>query len=238
MVAPETGAVYVGELDRNETRRFLAADSAAYATTGHLLFVRQGTLFAQAFDPVRMTLTGNPSSVAADVVFGTLITRVSAFASVDGLVAYRSSAQNIVQNIAWFDRSGKQIKRIDAADRLRALSISPDGRRVALARELNVGTADIWLLEIGRNLVTKFTFAPANGANPNWSPDGSRIVFGSNRGGRSDLYLESTAGGMGEACCYYDCRLTDRKMWSSSAVSASRFAHRRRYRRSKPFPLR
>src|SRR5262245_60822972 len=44
--------VRVGQLDGSETKRVLDADaSAVFVPPGYLLFPRQGTLFAQAFDP-------------------------------------------------------------------------------------------------------------------------------------------------------------------------------------------
>ena len=186
----EEQGVHIGELGGKESRRLIAAvGGAVYTSGGYLLFVRQGTLFAQSFDPSRMTLTGNPSAIAADLAHAAVITRISAFAAAAGLVAYRSSGEDLVQSLAWFDRSGKEIKRIDAADRTRSLSISPGGRLVALSREVNVGSADIWLLDIVRDLVTKFTFG-SGGAAPTWSPDGKTVIF--SRTGT--LYLKSASG--------------------------------------------
>ncbi len=40
----------------------------------------------------------------------------------------------------------------------------------------------------------RFTFDPDFDANPIWSPDGSRIVWGSNRKGRYDLYQKLSSG--------------------------------------------
>ena len=62
---PESRGIYIGDLQGSRTRRLLDADSAAvYATPGRLLFVRQGTLFAQDFDAARLELRGNASPVA------------------------------------------------------------------------------------------------------------------------------------------------------------------------------
>ena len=53
-------------------RRLLDADSAAvYATPGQLLFVRQGTLFAQDFDAARLELRGNASPMAERIALDT-----------------------------------------------------------------------------------------------------------------------------------------------------------------------
>src|SRR5262249_8815213 len=58
---PESRGMYLGSLDSKETKRLLGTDtSAVYAPPGYLLFRREGTLLAQAFDPQRLELTGEP----------------------------------------------------------------------------------------------------------------------------------------------------------------------------------
>ena len=54
------------------------------------------------------------------------------------------------------------------------------------------GNGDIWLLDATRT--TRFTFDPSLDRFPIWSPDGSRIVFDSNRKGHRDLYLKPSNG--------------------------------------------
>src|SRR5678816_965928 len=65
---PQVRGVHVARLDGSESKRLLDADAAAvYATSGHLLFVRQGDLFAQPFDATRLTLAGAPFRVAGGI---------------------------------------------------------------------------------------------------------------------------------------------------------------------------
>ncbi len=73
----------------------------------------------------------------------------------------------------------------------RAPRISPDGRRVAVYRTVQ-GNTDIWLLDGAR--MSRFTFDAALDRVPIWSPDGSRIVFDSNRKGPRDLYQKPSSG--------------------------------------------
>jgi Tol biopolymer transport system component len=56
------------------------------------------------------------------------------------------------------------------------------------------GNTDIWLVDIARGVRTRLTFDPAVDTSPVWSPDGSRIVFTSNRGGTFDLYVKRADG--------------------------------------------
>ena len=53
------------------------------------------------------------------------------------------------------------------------------------------GNGDIWLLDGTRT--SRFTFDAAVDQYPIWSPDGSRIVFDSNRKGHRDLYQKPSS---------------------------------------------
>lgn len=75
------------------------------------------------------------------------------------------------------------------------LALSPDGTRATVFRAEQ--QFDIWLYEFARGTNTRFTFSPSTDRYPVWSPDGTRIVFASNRFGHNDLYQKS-ANGTGE----------------------------------------
>jgi len=188
--------VYVSELGSAESRRLLDADPGAkYASSGHLLFLRRGTLFAQDFDPVRLELTGNPIPMAEQVSSNGQGSGVSVSGA--GSIAYRTSSANAQRQFVWLDRSGKELSRVgdSVSTTLSSPSLSLDGQRVALYRALD-GNTDVWLFETRRGVLSRFTSDVADDTSPVWSPDGDRIVFNSNRKGIHDLYQKSaTAGG-------------------------------------------
>jgi dipeptidyl aminopeptidase/acylaminoacyl peptidase len=193
--------VYVSRLNGNETRRLLDADAAAaYTAPGQLLFVHQGNLFSQDFDAVRLTLTGDPILMVEQVAqYGAGFGYVAAIAtSGTGRILYRAGAAGGRRQFAWFDRSGKEIEKVGEPDSTYGPSLSPDGRRLAVSRTVN-GNTDIWLFELERRLLSRFTFDPSIDSYPIWSPDGGRIVFQTNRNGTSDLFQKSlTSVGSGE----------------------------------------
>jgi serine/threonine protein kinase len=183
--SPEARGVHLGQLDGLETKRLFDADAPAVYTTGHLIFIREGKLLAQAFDPDRLELKGDPFPIAEHVARGTGVS-----ASDAGVIAYRTpSADSGQRQLVRVDRSGREIERVvyqDAA--AQGPSLSRNGLRVAVFRMLD-GNMDIWTYETGRRIWERITFDPGDDIFPLWSPDGTRMVYGSNRnGGRMNLY--------------------------------------------------
>jgi Tol biopolymer transport system component len=180
--------IYLGSLDGAPPQRLLDAEYFAYhAPSGHLLFVRRGILFAQRLDLKQAQVTGSPYQVA-DRVGG----RVSV--SDDGSIAFRVGVPNApsTRQFAWFDRTGRKIANVgEPFDGGRSPNMSPDGRRVAMYRRVE-GDFDIWLLDVNRGVVTRFTLDAGDQVNPIWSPDGRRIVYLWRGAGASQLYQKRT----------------------------------------------
>ncbi len=64
---PDKQGVYVGTVDGGEPAHVLSAETAAvYSPPGVLLWVHQGVLVAQRFDPERKVVSGEPIPVAHD----------------------------------------------------------------------------------------------------------------------------------------------------------------------------
>src|SRR5262249_19792362 len=96
------------------------------------------------------------------------------------------------RQLTWFDRSGKAVGTLGAPDEngLQEVSLSPDGRRVAVQRTVQRNT-DIWILDAAHQI--RLASDPPLDMYPVWSPDGSRIVFGSYRKGPQDLYVKPSS---------------------------------------------
>ena len=162
--------------------------------SGFLLFARQTTLFAQTFDFQRQELSGNPFPVAEQAAVNAA-TNAAGFSAISGIVAYRTGAAGAARQLTWLDRSGKSVGAIGASDTagLNGVELTPDGKRVAVGRTVN-GNPDVWLIDAARGVPTRFTFDAANDAQPLWSPDGSHVVFQSNRKSGFNLYWKLSSG--------------------------------------------
>ena len=101
------GAIKIGSLDPAEPAvALLQADSSATYASGHMLFARDETMMAQAFDPDARQLTGDAVPVTERV--STEGSRyVSASVSENGTLVYAPGGSLNPQQLTWFDRAGK-----------------------------------------------------------------------------------------------------------------------------------
>lgn len=72
-----------------------------------------------------------------------------------------------------------------------------DGQHVYLSMTMGSGSADIYKIDLQGEIVSRLTKGPAGAINvePSLSPDGNKIVFSSERGGRPMLYVMNADGG-------------------------------------------
>jgi Tol biopolymer transport system component len=121
----------------------------------------------------------------------------------------------VTGRLTWFDRQGKVVGTAGEPGLYRTLTISPDGKRVAFERtDPQTQNRDIWLLEIASGKTTRFTSDTAWEAFPTWSPDGSHIIFTSNRTGVYELYQKPTSGGGNEELFYQSSEGKGPTSWS------------------------
>ena len=81
--------------------------------------------------------------------------------------------------LTWFDRAGKILGALGEGE---WTPICPLARRTPGRLALRSGSPenlDIWTIDIARNLRNRVTSDPQPEGWPVWSPDGTRIVFGS-----------------------------------------------------------
>jgi serine/threonine protein kinase len=177
---------------------YAPADASSPRGSGFLLFMRDRTLMAQAFDSEKLQLSGEPYAIAEDVVhYGEIgPTDLGIFSvSTNGVLCYQTGNKSLSQ-LSWFDRSGKQLAVVGVPGRYEEPSLSPDEKRVALTKDRG-GQADIWLMDLTSGAFSRFTFDTHSDVRPVWSPDGGRVVFSSNRSGKGDDLYQKVSSGAG-----------------------------------------
>ncbi len=195
-----SNTLWLGTLDSSEATRLFSSESQVLYADGHLLFARQGTLLARPFDASRATLAGEPMAVAEQVAIETTLGAAAFSSSETGVLVYRTGAASSQTQLTWVDRSGNEIGKVGPAGSYRNPVLSGNGTRVALeASDSENRTQDLYILELARGTLSRFTFDRGNEIYPVWSPDDSRLAFGSDRQrGSYSLYEKMTSGAAGE----------------------------------------
>ncbi|HZM61899.1 MAG TPA: protein kinase [Vicinamibacterales bacterium] len=193
--SPDVQGVYLGSLDGTDPKRLTAADAhGEYLEPGYVAYVGQGALVARKLDLDRGELVGDDQVLAESVAYTSATGRGAFSVSANGRIVYRASAGDRRQLI-WYDRTTNRSTPIGDPEShgQEAAELSPDGRRVALDRTVQ-GNRDIWLLDLSRASVPRFTFDSAQDGMPVWSPDSKQIVYESKRKGPYDLYVKAVDG--------------------------------------------
>jgi eukaryotic-like serine/threonine-protein kinase len=171
---------------------------AHYVRSGHLVYAAANTLRAVAFDPVTLTTRGTPVPVIPEVVTMPAAVGsggVDAVVASDGTLAYvrrTLGLQGFVRTLVWVDRQGRETPIAAAPRPYYQPRISPDGGRLVVwSADQDI---DLWIWDISRSALTRQTFAAGWDLYPVWTPDGSRLIFSSEREGTRNLFWQAADG--------------------------------------------
>lgn len=160
---------------------------ARYVPTGHLIYAAGGTLYAAAFDLERLEVRGDAVPVVPEA--GLLDFAVSD----EGTLVYQAGEIDWRRELVWVDRQGDEEPLGAPLMPYIYPRLSPDGTRVALD-VLVPPDRDIWMWDLRRNALERFTRDPAGNPLAEWSPDGRYVVFGSDRFGVTNLFRQASDG--------------------------------------------
>jgi serine/threonine-protein kinase len=193
----ESARVAVLDLETGVTRILVPnGSSPRYLPTGHLAYVVDGALMGVGFDLDRLETIGNPVPLTDDVS-STDSGAANFDVSDHGALLYLAGTRtgfNQRRTAVWVDRSGREEPLAVEPGAYFYPRVSPDGTRLLLdARDEE---DDLWIWDIGRTTLSRFTFDPASDIAGEWTRDGDRVVFTSGRAGSYELFSKD-AGGAG-----------------------------------------
>lgn len=189
--------IYVGSVTSGESEHLLDAVSLANYANGALHYINGRALVAQPFDAATRKLTGPPVTIAENVgrhgesgPTGYAALTISE----NGVLAY-SIIEPLRSELTWFDRSGKKLGVLGPPGGYADPELSPDGRRVLVARDdPRSGSPDLWIMELGRDVSARLTFQPSQENAPAWMPGGDTIFFTSDHEGPRSIYRKAVSG--------------------------------------------
>jgi Tol biopolymer transport system component/predicted Ser/Thr protein kinase len=147
---------------------------------GYLAYVNRGTLFAIAFDPVKLETSGAPVPVLQHVSYSPQFGSAKLSFTRNGTLVYRSSEIDATRlAIQWLAPDGKTQPLMDKPGLFENPHLSPDGQRLAVdgADLTNLG---IWIYDLQRDTLTRLT--NESDRRPVWTPDGKYVVYRTDQG--------------------------------------------------------
>ena len=149
------------------TRRTIAEGSVArYVASGHLVFYREGELFAAPFDLDSRSLAAVPVKMLDLPLFGGTIPDLDV--SLSGTLAYAPLTSQ--SDLVWVTRDGAEQPLSDTSRPYVNPRLSPSGTGVV------VQAGDLWLQDLRRAAFTRLGTTDSVGF-PIWTPDGRQVVY-------------------------------------------------------------
>ena len=166
-----------------------------YIESGHLIFMRDGALFAESFSLERLEVSGQPVPVLDGVSSNSTTGAAQFSVSAAGSFAYLTGVQQSGGvTIEWFERSGKTTPLRPVAAAWYDIRFAPDGRRLAFSLD-----GHAWIYEWARDTLMRVTTDAAVDNSAVWTPDAKRIAYASARGDGAALNVYwQAADGTGE----------------------------------------
>ena len=155
-----------------------------YLPSGHLLYASGEHLLAVRFDLARLTTVGEPVQLGdGSAEFA---------ASNEGTLMYGVGLGHGRRELVWVDRRGREQLVGAPIAEYAYPRISPDGTRIAL--DVPGPNRDVWMWNLTRQVMERFTSDPTENVLPAWSPDGRHLAFTSGLSGVPNMFLQATDG--------------------------------------------
>ena len=171
----------VSQLDGSVKRLIDDATQPVYASSGHLLFVRESTIMARPFDVEALEFTGPAVPVVENV------TEVPFFGGAQFALARDGTLFHLTgegatddRELLAFDSTGQQSPLTTWSRQFQAARSSRDGLWIAtqLVDERDgEPESDIWLLDLEKDIPTLLTTEDGLHSDPCWSPNGAWIYY-------------------------------------------------------------
>jgi WD40 repeat protein len=157
----------------------------SYSPSGHLTFVRGGSLYAVDFDLDSLQTSGAPVRVIDRLTTDSIWSFGSYAVSHDGVLVYLPGDDWARTRPTWIDREGR-LEPLDLPDQVYN-TFQLSGDRTKLAIQVTGAKDQVHVYDFRRGTFDRLTLQGGN-FFPVWVDAGERIVFCSNRDGALRMY--------------------------------------------------
>ena len=188
-------------LDSREWQVLLqdAAD-ARYVPTGHLVFLRQGTLMAVRFNLAKLEVVGQPVALVENVmqafITGNIRYKTGAgqFGISDtGSLIYAAGGilPDARDSLVWVDRRGMEQPVTALQSPFETLRLSPDAQKIAYG--ISGRDLQVWVYDLGRGTHGRLT-GEGGSVIPTWTHDSKRLLFSWHKSLAMNLFWQPADG--------------------------------------------
>lgn len=176
-------SIFLADLNSGEVKEIITQGyNARYINSGHILFTREETLWAQPFDLNEMKIDGDAKPIIFNVSASPMTGRANYAISENGTLIYIDTFQvaqlspRNVNSPVWVDRSG-QIETISQGLVVHGHPRISPNEDEALFNDIGGGErGDIWVYDFKTDTLGRRTFG-AGATVGLWSLNGDRIFF-------------------------------------------------------------
>lgn len=140
---------------------------------------------------IRIDLASGATTGAAVALGPSVVTTVAAGTQValsaGGTLVYQPADEDAT--LGWVDRDGRFSPLLAESQGYGYPRLSPDGSRIAVTIGAN-GRSDLWIYDIASATPSRLTNAGGSNDRPEWTPDGQRIVYRSDREARPAIWWQ------------------------------------------------
>ena len=179
------GDIYLLDASKGESTLLLEDGfNARYAPSGHIVFIRDGSLWAVPFDKNLLRIMGEEVPVVTGIetwadrgLSNYAFSEYGRLVYLPGEQLTPGVARIFESNLVWLKKDGSE-EEIDLLPQAFSYpQISPDGNSLALTiREQGRSGSDIWVYDFLRKTLGKRTFTGV-ASRSIWSRDGSKLYF-------------------------------------------------------------
>jgi dipeptidyl aminopeptidase/acylaminoacyl peptidase len=173
-----------------------------YVAPGYLVYSQDEQLVARTFDPARMTIGPELTTVVSRFGGADGGMRGHFALSDNGVLAYLADPVAPSSQLRWFDRTGRAEDAGFPAGEYANFRLAPDGRRIVVDnRAAHTIVRDVWVLEPAAP-PPRVTFGGSDDWQPFWSADGHSVAWMSYRNGPGDLFAKALDGATPETAVF------------------------------------
>jgi serine/threonine-protein kinase len=167
-----------------------------YLPSGHLVYLRGGTLYGMAFDINRLEPAG-PSTALLEGIAASNFGGGQFDFSANGTLVYLTGNPSIEakRKLVWIGAAGKTQPFFAAPDRFNGPALSPDGKRLAITIGA-MGRSDLWVYDLEREIPTKLPTGGHVLLGAVWAPDGKHLIYGTEPSSNNGvMWIRADGGG-------------------------------------------